>query len=339
MNFFFLDKGNKKFGSNRIYIENLSSWVIELGHNVKTSNSIEAGFDFYILSKNSTNRDILNIKEISPNSKCGLVHPSDLGFLGKQMIKNVDFLIVGSIEEKDYYLNYHKNIFRFPQIEKIESKSKIHIDKKIINIGYHGNLEHLEEMEGACKNALERISKEHNICLKAIYDKSLGHWSRGRPNIPIEDLNWTSIENVEKILEDVDIGISPGTNNFFLDKKNLKNNFISNFIRGITGGKNKRTNDYIIRFKATSNAGRCFVFHQLGIPVIGDFWPSNFEILANPNYGLLAHSEQGWYECLKKLVISKSQRQILSDNALNLFQERYHPLDWTAKLVDEIASL
>ena len=89
MNFFFLDKGNKKFGSNRIYIENLSSWVIELGHNVKTSNSIEAGFDFYILSKNSTNRDILNIKEISPNSKCGLVHPSDLGFLGKQMIKEI----------------------------------------------------------------------------------------------------------------------------------------------------------------------------------------------------------------------------------------------------------
>ncbi len=339
MKFFFLDKGNKKFGSNRIYIDNLSSWVQELGYDVKISNSIEANYDFYILSKNSTINDIHSVKKISPNSKCGLVHPTDIGHMGKQIIRNIDFLIVGSIEEKDYYLNYHKNIFRFPQIEKINFKRKIHTNKSIINIGYHGNLEHLEEMEGACKNALERISKEHNICLKVIYDKSLGQWSKGRPNIPIEDLNWNSIENVEKILEDIDIGISPGTNNFFLDKKNLKNNFISNLVRTFTGGKNKRTNDYIIRFKATSNAGRCFVFHQLGIPVIGDFWPSNFEILANPNYGMLAHSEEGWYDCLKKLVVSKSHRQTLSDNALNLFQERYRPLDWTNRLINEIVSL
>ena len=42
-----------------------------------------------------------------------------------------------------------------------------------------------------------------------------------------------------------------------------------------------RSNDYNLQFKATSNAGRAFVFHQLGIPVIADFWPCNFEILDN----------------------------------------------------------
>ena len=51
-------------------------------------------------------------------------------------------------------------------------------------------------------------------------------------------------------------------------------------------------NDYSLQFKVTSNAGRSHVFHQLGIPVVADFWPSNFEILTNPNCGRLAHSSE-----------------------------------------------
>ena len=50
-----------------------------------------------------------------------------------------------------------------------------------------------------------------------------------------------------------------------------KYNPIAILIKLFSGGKNRRFNDYILRFKVTSNAGRAFIFHQMGIPAIGDF--------------------------------------------------------------------
>ena len=38
--------------------------------------------------------------------------------------------------------------------------------------------------------------------------------------------------------------------------------------------------------------------------------PSNFEILGNPKNGLLAHSEQGWYDSLEELINSAKKRQV-----------------------------
>ena len=78
---------------------------------------------------------------------------------GNILINQTDFVIVGSIEEQDYYKRYKKNVFRFPQIENIRPLNKLHKNNKIINIGYHGNLEHLEEMSSSTKIALEKISK------------------------------------------------------------------------------------------------------------------------------------------------------------------------------------
>ena len=81
----------------------------------------------------------------------------------------------------------------------------------------------------------------------------------------------------------------------------------------------------------TSNSGRAFVFHQLGIPVIADFWPSNFEILDNNLNGFLAHSRDGWYNALEKLIISPKQRNDFAQNAQKRFLTNYNPIDW-AKL-------
>ena len=61
-------------------------------------------------------------------------------------------------------------------------------------------------------------------------------------------------------------------------------------------------NDYLIRFKNTSNAGRCFVFHQLNIPVVAELLPSHFHILGNPENGFLTSSEESWYQSLMKFV-------------------------------------
>ena len=342
MNFFFLKKGKDQLGSNRIYINNLSQWISELGHKVEVSNQLkfDLSYNVYILSKYSNLNDILEIKKFSEKTLVGLIHPTDLNQYNRKMMNNCDFLIVGSIEERDYYLNFHNNIIRFPQIEKIDMYNKVHKDNNKITIGYHGNLEHLEEMQGACSKAIEKLGLEHDIKFVAIYDFNLGKWKKGRPkNVIIEDINWTSIESLVNNLKNVDIGIVPGTNNFFLDHNNTSKNIFSSLIRKISGGDNNRMNDYILRFKVTSNAGRCFVFHQLGIPVVADFWPSHFEILGNSDCGFLAHSKSGWYESLKKLIISADLRQQISQNAAKLFTHNYNHQNWTRKVISQIKLL
>tara|TARA_B100001057_G_scaffold221315_2_gene221719 strand:+ start:9407 stop:10429 length:1023 start_codon:yes stop_codon:yes gene_type:complete len=340
MRFFFLKRGNEKLGSNRIFIENLSKWIDSLGYDVKVSTEIEKDYDVYILSKYSSLNDIIEIQKLDNKKLIGLVHPTDLSEKGKKMMNKCDFLIVGSLEEKDYYLNFHENIIRFPQIEDIKIINKVHTKKDQILIGYHGNLEHLEEMEGACEYALEKLSQEHNIKLIAIYDFSLGKWKKGRPkNIEIEDINWTSVDKMVLDLKKVDIGIVPGTNNFFLDQASTKKNLFYWMIKKFTGGNNNRINDYIIRFKTTSNAGRCFVFHQLGIPIVADFWPSHFEILGNSKCGMLAHSQNGWYQSLNKLIISAALRQEMSQNAHDTFIQKYDYTIWTKDLINQLKML
>lgn len=340
MKIFFLKRGSEKLGSNRIYIDNLSKWIAEKKITVVKSRNIKPNFDVYILSKYSNLKDILHIRNINPDKKvlCGLVHPTNLTFSGKKLLKQVDFIIVGSVEEKDFYKNFKKNVIRFPQLEDIKFKKKFHKFKKIINIGYHGNLEHLEEMSSSTKRALERISNKYKIKLTVIYDQSLGRWVKGRPNINIEEINW-SFNNLLKHVSQFDIGIVPCTNNFFLDKANGKMDLFSFFVKYFSGGKNRRINDYILRFKVTSNAGRCFVFHQLGIPVVADFWPSNFEILGNPKCGLLAHSENGWYDSLKSLIDSFELRQEISDNAFEYFKTNYDSKIWTENFINQIKIL
>ncbi len=337
MNIFFLQRGDEKLGSNRIYINNLSYWLSKCKIKIKKSKIINSGYSHYILSKYSTINDLKKIREINKQKViCGLVHPSNLSRSNLNLIDKVDFLITGSIEEKDYYSFLNKPIIRFPQLEKIDFKIKKHINRKKIVIGYHGNLEHLEEMD-ELKKALEKLNLKYNILLTVIYDKKLGKWVRGRPNIPIKEVDW-SLSNLTKEISKFDIGIVPCTNNFFLDKYKSYNLF-SFLVKFLTGGKNRRINDYIIRFKVTSNAGRSFIFHQLGVPVIGDFWPSNFEILGNPKFGLMAHSETGWYKCLEELISSPKKRKFLSKNAQLEFKRRYDPIYWSKNFITELKKI
>ena len=118
----FLSRGKANLGSNRIYIENLSQYFSQIGLATVVSENILPNFDYYILSKYSNYKDLNKIRQINKNRRviCGIIHPSDLNYSGIQMLKGSDFAIVGSIEERDYYLRYKKNVFRFPQIENID---------------------------------------------------------------------------------------------------------------------------------------------------------------------------------------------------------------------------
>ena len=325
----FIDKRDKRSGSARVWIHNLRHWFSELGYSSGINDgSNYSDYGIVIFGKGTDLKSIVKVKSQNPNIICGLINPTDIGKENKRTLKELDFFIVGSIEEKDYYLRYSDNVFIFPLIEKLFKRQKQHSDHSPIILGYNGNLPHLNEFYPYLKEALEILAKEVPIKLIAIYDKKYwGQWRLGRPDIDIEDIQW-DINTLEKELLNCDIGLVPGlvpTNDN--DKKNTPNGFTA------------YANDYILRFKNTSNAGRAFVFHQLGIPVIADFIPSNFQILANPKYGFLAHHTEGWLHALRILCSSAKTRQEIADEAFKEFNRLYDPLDWSKRLHGQIQKL
>jgi peptidoglycan/xylan/chitin deacetylase (PgdA/CDA1 family) len=81
-------------------------------------------------------------------------------------------------------ISKNKNIFIFPQIEKmyLDTIPKTHIPKDEIVIGYHGNQNHLNHCDIGLKNALERLNKVFKI--KFVYTCSNStEWIQGKPNI------------------------------------------------------------------------------------------------------------------------------------------------------------
>jgi glycosyltransferase involved in cell wall biosynthesis len=321
MKIFFLNKGLSKLGSNRIFINNLSNLLNALGIETKVSSVFSTGYNIYIASKYSNLTDLIEVKKKQPNSILGLIHPSDRSSAGKKKINLSDFLICGSRSEKDYYLKYKKKIIIFPHIEIINSNltnpKNNQINKNKIRLGYHGALEHLIEFPDELSKALEKISKEVNLELIVVYDKSLGDWKK--PNIKIIEYDW-SFENLIREMSSVDIGLVPSLrkNNFFR-KGLLKNSFLN-----LTSKSPSNTSqDYLIQYKVTTNNGRALIFHELKVPVIADFAPENFIINGDSSCGHLAHSEEGWYEAIKDLAFNENKRAKLAENAFQRFNYLY----------------
>ena len=96
--------------------------------------------------------------------------------------------------------------------------------------------------------------------------------------------------------------------------------------------------DYCFRFKNKSNAGRCFVFHQLGIPVIADLTPSNFHIMGDNKNGYLVMSKNGWLKAMHKLADPEHRNEI-AKNAKSIFESLYNPKDWAKRMVNELRGM
>jgi len=96
--------------------------------------------------------------------------------------------------------------------------------------------------------------------------------------------------------------------------------------------------DYLIRFKNKSNAGRAFVFHQLGIPVVADLTPSHFHILGNPDHGYIVCDKNGWLKAFRELS-STEQRNRIARDAKAEFDRLYNPRTWATKLHQQINEL
>lgn len=335
MKIFFYNKGPKNLGTQRIYIKNLSKWLKAKTKLITIGKSLKKGPKVFIMSKYCSHQDIIKAKSFG-NSIVGLIHPSDFSEYEILKLNAADFLIVGSIEEKTYYQTYKKNVFRFPQIENYNLKCKKHLKKKKIIIGYHGNLENLNHSNQNYKIAIEKLSKKFSLEFWAIYDTSLGKW-KNQPNVKTKTFHWSE-KNLKKFLKNIDIGIVPSTNKFFLDKDQLQSSLLLKTFKKFSD-KIGRNNDYILKFKNNANAGRSYLFHQAGIPVVADFWPSHFEILSDEECGFLAHSTNSWFYSLEALSKSHFLRKKISINALKKFSSLYKREKWISSLYNQIKKL
>jgi len=306
-------------GSYRIWIHDLNEYFKELGIDSKISNNINDS-QVVIVGKGEL-RLAQQIKKEHPEKKVGLINPE-----GGKSYDYCDFLIVGSIEEQ-VSLSKNKNVFLYPLIERLYQNIplKNHKENDVIKFCFHGHYPHLAKFEPATKEALEEFSKERNIELLIIHGHPDFEWIYGKPNIKTSYKQWNPKTIAKEILT-TDIGLLPNATR--VNDYKLKDSMDFGLYE----------TDYLIRFKNKSNAGRAFVFHQLGIPVVADLTPSHFHILSNPDHGYIAYDKNGWLKAFRKLS-SAEQRNRIARDAKAEFDRLYNPRTWATKLYQRINNL
>jgi glycosyltransferase involved in cell wall biosynthesis len=333
MRLLFNDKKDIEIGSSRIFVYNISHWLTQLGYDINLNDwDHYSNSDVVIFGKSVEAEDIKKAKLRNPELVCGVIHPSDLTIKKREVMDECDFFVVGNIVEKDYYYQYKDNVFTFPDLERFPIKIKKHENHEPIIFGYHGNFHHLTQFHPYLKPALEKLADEISVKLLVISDEERAvSWRLGRPNIEIEFIQWR-LDGIQDQVLQCDIGLVTGLTPIGNGDKKI----IFNLLKWKQGEVPAFENDYLIRFKNTTNLGRAFVFFQSGIPVISDFLPSNFHILANPSCGYLAHHTEGWLQALRQLSKSAERREEIARNALKAFQHYYNPLDWSKRLYRDI---
>lgn len=291
----------------KICMDDMAPKFIKLGHQV-IRNDWHNYQNYDLILFMAPDSQIIEAKKINPRAITGMMLPT----LTKSRIKEIqsaDFLLVSSIEHRDFFLKYNKNIFIYYSFPEITAVFKEHTAKEKIIIGYHGNKVHLDCMSDVRK-ALDKLADKYNIELWAIYNiKKLGQWKKNLPKkCPVKHIQWSE-DSYYDYLGQADIGIVPAkTPTKFLFK-----------------GFGLKRYDYLIRFKYSSNPGRAYIFSQFHIPVVADFLPSSAQIIQDGESGYLVWSEEGWYNALEKLIISPDLRNKMSRNLKNFIDNNYSP--------------
>ena len=310
-------------GSYRIWVNDLNEYFRQTGTPsvICESPSQVEDCDVLICSKNDVHA-AQTLKRSYPDKKVGIIN-----LAADRIDLEVDFVIVGSLEEKDS-LSHYDNVFLFPLIENMmqDSPRKVHQPKDKLVIGYHGSHTHLAKFNPYLCAALEEVARHVDFELSIITSNSNFNWQVGRPNIKNINIKQWSIHSIYEDLRRCDIGLVPNITAIPVGVKNTPAHLSE---MGLY------TTDYIVRYKNKSNAGRSFVFHQLGVPVVADLTPSNFHILGNPDCGFVAHNKRGWCKSIMSLTDHQT-RQFIADNAKAEFDRVYDPLVWAKRLYNQI---
>ncbi|PIE34914.1 hypothetical protein CSA56_06245 [candidate division KSB3 bacterium] len=238
----------------------------------------------------------------------------------EEFLPYADFLILDSIEMKDFWASARKPIFFYLEYPNIANAKKKHEAKQPIIIGYHGNKVHLHTMYETVTPALEELAQTYPVELWVMYNiEKLGQWEWNVPKgLKVRHIQWRE-EHFHQELAHVDIGISPNCVPI-LNEKKLKKKAESRKLREHFVYSD---DDYFLRFKMPSNAGRITIWGKLGIPVVADLTPAACQCIQDGENGLLAYSQEGWYRALETLILRADLRQRYAENMKQTIAHKY----------------
>lgn len=313
-------------GSYRIWVRDLSFYIQEqLGIDCDIVHTVPKNLNDYniVICGKGDESVAVSLKVKFPSVRVGVINLA----CNKRNLP-IDFVIVGSVEEKTS-LSCYDNVFLFPLIERLYEQESIciHRKKDCLRIGFHGHYPHLNKFSPHLKEALEEFDRNYDMELLVVTSNNSFQWFSGKPNIKKLIIKKWDMKEVKQDLLTCDIGVVP--NITCLGARDV--------------GKTQPElglydTDYVLRMKNKSNAGRCFVFHQLGIPIVADLTPSNLHILGDPDCGFIANDKEGWYKALVKLT-NEDVRNKVSLTAFREFQRLYHPYRWAERLYQQIMEI
>lgn len=242
-------------------------------------------------------------RNANPKIKIGILDPR--GKYISAIVDLIDFFVVDSLEMIDFFSQYAKPIFQYYEYFPVKPEPKIHVKKDELVIGYHGNKVHLMSMWPGVSEALKKVAEDREVKFKIIYNKEkLGLWKIGAPEgIKIEHVQLKE-ETYRDEIRSCDVGIVPAF--CPLPKSIYRPSFVEKRIYLLD------EDDYVLRFKLPSNAGRIIVFALLGVPVVADMLPSSSQLIQHGKNGFLAYSAGGWYQSLIQLIDSVELRNDFS---------------------------
>lgn len=224
----------------------------------------------------------------------GLVEPRPLqsGYKG-----DFDFFIVNSLESRDFFLKYNKTIFLYYIYPIVPKKNDCAILKDKFTIAYHGNKIHLKSMMPRIIDAIQKVSEKSPLDLWCMYNiEELGAYKdivnmKGR-SFGYKEIQYSE-ENYSKFIAHADLGVVPQ----LIPVNSYKRKFITPIKRTF----NEDPNDYLLRYKVTTNLGRTLVFAQYGIPVISDITPSSVDFIGE-ECGSCAYSSAAWESAITRFL-------------------------------------
>lgn len=321
---FFCSTPYDHVGSYRIWVRDLSEYLRQIGvvSQITTATNEIKNYNIIVCGKEDANMACA-IKRKFPNKTVGVINLS-----ADRKNLDIDFVIVGSIEELDS-LSHYENVFLFPLIENMYQGSSLkqHTKKDVLRIGFHGHFPHLSKFEPDLKKALEHIDNLINMELLVVTTSENYNWQHGRPNIKNIAMKTWNLNSVKDDIMTCDIGIVPNVSRVYMQDPNHR--FVLDNELGLY------STDYVVRMKNKSNAGRAFVFHQLGIPVVADLTPSNLHILGDPRCGSVAFNKESWIKGIMSLTDPET-RQRVAANAKKEFDRLYDPIEWAERLYDNM---
>jgi hypothetical protein len=238
----------------------------------------------------------------------------------------VDFIIVNSLESKDFFSKHLSNIIVYYTYPIVPPRDTCPTNKEGLVLGYHGNLLHLDAMYPRITRAIEELNREIPVTLWAMYNiETLGRWrkpDRIDLGFPVVHIQYSE-ENYAKYMANVDIGLVP-------QLIPVRHNRMLRYLLGSPNRKyNERNDNYFLRFKETTNIGRHLVFAQYGIPMVSDMTPSACAFIDDESDSYIAYETSGWYRALQILAgdinlrremgnkVKEKYRQFFSHDVLN----------------------